>query len=68
MLEIDQVRRMIYVHVIDAGSEKAVNSFYRQVARVERLLIRAFERDSEWRPAARDEDAGVDGVDGVNRA
>ncbi|OBF17994.1 Na+/H+ antiporter subunit E [Mycobacterium sp. ACS4331] len=63
VLEIDQVRRMIYVHVIDAGSEKAVNSFYRQVAKVERLLIRAFERDSEWRPAARDEEAGVDGVE-----
>ena len=59
VLEIDQVRRMIYVHVIDASSEKAVNSFYRQVARVERLLIKAFERDGEWRSAARDEDTGV---------
>ncbi len=68
VLEIDQVRRMIYVHVIDAGSEKAVSSFYRQVAKVERLLIRAFERDNEWRPAARDDDAGMDGVDGVDRA
>jgi multicomponent Na+:H+ antiporter subunit E len=59
VLEIDQVRRMIYVHVIDASSDKAVNAFYRQVARVERLLIRAFERDSEWRPGVRDDEAEV---------
>lgn len=54
VLEIDQVRRMIYVHVIDAGSPKAVSQFYHQVKQVERLLVAAFERDSEWQPAARD--------------
>ena len=32
VLEIDQVRRMIYVHVIDVGTEQAVDPFYRQVA------------------------------------
>lgn len=57
VLEIDQVRRMIYVHVIDVGSDRAVNQFYKQVAQVERLLVRAFERDSEWRPANREEGA-----------
>jgi multicomponent Na+:H+ antiporter subunit E len=53
VLEIDQVRRMIYVHVIDVSSDRAVSQFYHQVARVERLLVAAFERDSEWQPAAR---------------
>ena len=33
VLEIDQTRRMIYVHVIDVGSDRAVNRFYRQIAR-----------------------------------
>lgn len=56
-LEIDQVRRMIYVHVIDVGSERAVNRFYRQVAEIERLLIRSFERDADWRPSASKENA-----------
>lgn len=51
VLEIDQTRRMIYVHVIDAGSDKSVQRFYRQVAEVERLMIAACERDSDWRPS-----------------
>jgi multicomponent Na+:H+ antiporter subunit E len=51
VLEIDQQRRLIYAHVIDVGSERSLNQFYRQVKVVERLLIAAFERDSEWRPA-----------------
>jgi len=54
-LEIDQVRRMIYVHVIDVDSDRAVNRFYRQVAEVERLLVSTFEREADWRPAAREE-------------
>jgi len=57
VLEIDQVRRMIYVHVIDVGSERSVNRFYRQIAQIERLLIRSFERDADWRPSAAKEDA-----------
>lgn len=58
VLEIDQVRRLIYVHVIDVGSPRAVSRFYTQVAQVEKLLVETFERDSEWRPsAARDEEA-----------
>jgi multicomponent Na+:H+ antiporter subunit E len=52
VLEIDQVRRMIYVHVIDVGSQKAVDRFYRQVSRIERLLVTTFERPGEWRPSA----------------
>lgn len=57
VLEIDQTRRMLYLHVIDVGSEKSVQRFYRQVDQVERLLIAAFERDEDWRPAA---EQGVD--------
>ena len=55
VLEIDQTRRMLYMHVIDVGSDLAVNRFYRQVAEVERLLVSTFERDSDWRPAPREE-------------
>jgi multicomponent Na+:H+ antiporter subunit E len=57
VLEIDQVRRMIYVHVIDVGSDRAVKRFYRQIAQVERMLIASFEREQHWRPAAERESA-----------
>ncbi|SBS78378.1 Cation antiporter [uncultured Mycobacterium sp.] len=52
VLEIDQSRRLVYVHVLDVGSERSVERFYRQITELERLAIAAFERDSEWRPAA----------------
>jgi multicomponent Na+:H+ antiporter subunit E len=52
VLEIDQARRLVYVHVLDVGSQRSVEQFYRQLTQLERLLIAAFERDSEWRPAA----------------
>jgi multicomponent Na+:H+ antiporter subunit E len=55
VLEIDQTRRMLYMHVIDVGSNSAVNRFYRQVAQVERLLVSTFERESDWRPAPQEE-------------
>jgi multicomponent Na+:H+ antiporter subunit E len=55
VLEIDQQRRLIYVHVIDVGNEKAVAGFYRQVDRIQRLLIAAFERDADWQPSARED-------------
>ena len=58
VLEIDQVRRLLYAHVINVGSDKAVKQFYHQVAVVDRLLIAAFERDSEGRPASQEELAG----------
>jgi multicomponent Na+:H+ antiporter subunit E len=57
VLEIDQERRLIYVHVIDAGNEKAVARFYRQVDQIERLLVATFERDADWQPATAEEDA-----------
>lgn len=55
VLEIDQVRRILYCHVIDAGSERAIGAFHRQIAQVERLLVATFERDVDWRPAPTEE-------------
>ena len=52
VLEIDPARRMIYLHVIDVGSDRAMERFYRQVAKVERLLVATFEREADWRPSA----------------
>ena len=52
VLEIDQTRRMLYVHVIDVGSDRAVSRFYSQISEVERLLVSTFERESDWRPSA----------------
>ena len=52
VLEIDQARRLVYVHVLDMGSQRSADRFYRQTARLERMLVAAFERESEWRPAA----------------
>ncbi len=57
VLEIDQVRRIIYVHVMDVSSDRAVARFHHQVEHVQRLLTAAFERDSEWRPAREGTDA-----------
>ncbi len=57
VLEIDQTKRMLYMHVIDVGSQRAVNRFYRQVAEMERLLIATFEREKHWRPAVNEESA-----------
>lgn len=50
LLEIDQVNRIMYYHVLDVGSPRSVAQFRRQVAELERLLVQAFERDSEWLP------------------
>jgi multicomponent Na+:H+ antiporter subunit E len=50
VLEIDQERRLAYVHVLDVGSPKAVASFYAQLRQLERLFIAAFERTSDWHP------------------
>lgn len=55
VLEIDQARRLIYVHVVDAGSDKAIERFHNQITTLERLLVAAFERESDWRPVANKE-------------
>jgi len=55
VLEIDQARRLIYVHVLDVGSDRAVARFHHQISEVERLVVASFERDEDWRPVAREE-------------
>jgi multicomponent Na+:H+ antiporter subunit E len=56
VLEIDQERRLIYMHVLDVGSEKAVARFHRQVELTQRLLVAAFERAEDWQPSLSKED------------
>ena len=58
VLEIDQVRRMLYVHQLDVGSDRSVKQFYHQVHQVERRLIAAFERDADWQPAGTESERG----------
>ncbi|AFM15336.1 multisubunit Na+/H+ antiporter, MnhE subunit [Mycolicibacterium chubuense NBB4] len=53
VLEIDQARRMIYVHVLDVGSDRTVKRFYRQMTGLEKLLVASFERDADWRPSGK---------------
>ncbi len=55
VLEIDQTRRMLYMHVLDIGTDRAMSRFHRQVAVVERLLVSSFERDEDWRPTVNQE-------------
>lgn len=55
VLEIDQARRMIYVHVLDVGSDRTVNRFYHQIDQLQKLLVASFERDADWKPSAEKE-------------
>lgn len=57
VLEVDLARRMLYMHVIDVGSDRAVSRFHHQVAVIERLLIASFERDRDWRPSNQEKSA-----------
>lgn len=50
VVRVDPVARYVYIHVLDAGTDKAVESFYRQTGHVEQLFQRAFERPEDWRP------------------
>jgi multicomponent Na+:H+ antiporter subunit E len=52
VVEIDKDRRLLYVHVLDVGSPRAVTRFFHQTTQMERLLIAALERDADWRPAS----------------
>lgn len=51
VLEIDQARRIVHVHVLDVGTDRKVADFYRSARRIERLLISTFERNNEWQPS-----------------
>ena len=51
VVRVDPVARYVYVHVLDAGTDKAVESFRRQTAHVEQLYLNAFERPEDWKPS-----------------
>ena len=51
VVRVDPVGRYVYIHVLDTGTEKAVEPFRRQTAHVEKLYQRAFERPEDWRPS-----------------
>ncbi|MQY31086.1 Na+/H+ antiporter subunit E [Nocardia aurantia] len=44
VLEIDRTDPTVWVHVLNVGSDAAVEKFYRDTRRLERLLIDSFER------------------------
>ncbi|MCX5041923.1 Na+/H+ antiporter subunit E [Aldersonia sp. NBC_00410] len=48
VIELDRARRVAYVHVLNVGSDKAVDAFYTSTRRIEQAFIDAFERPSEW--------------------
>jgi multicomponent Na+:H+ antiporter subunit E len=48
VLELDRETHTVWVHVLDVGSDAAVERFYFTTRRLEQLLIRSFERPSEW--------------------
>jgi multicomponent Na+:H+ antiporter subunit E len=55
VLEIDQERRLIDVHVIDVDSQESVARFHRNVARIERLLVATFAHRAGRPPTAKED-------------
>ncbi|WP_235681182.1 Na+/H+ antiporter subunit E [Tomitella gaofuii] len=53
VLEVDRRARVLYIHVLDAHSAAKVDRFYASVARLERMFIRAFEREGDWQERVR---------------
>lgn len=51
VVRVDPVARYVYIHVLDAGSDEAIEDFRRQTAHVEQLYLRAFERPEDWKPS-----------------
>lgn len=51
VVRVDPVARYVYIHVLDAGTDKAVEAFRSQTAHVEKIYQRAFERDEDWKPS-----------------
>lgn len=49
VVRVDPVARYVYIHVLDTGTDKAVEAFRKQTAHVEKLYQRAFERPEDWR-------------------
>ncbi|MGE0216577.1 Na+/H+ antiporter subunit E [Mycolicibacterium sp.] len=59
-LEIDQARRMVYVHVLNVGSDRTLRRFYQQIATLQKLLVASFERDEDWRQAESDTESDTE--------
>ena len=51
VVRVDPVARYVYIHVLDTGTDEAVENFRRQTAHIEQLYQRAFERDEDWKPS-----------------
>lgn len=52
VIELDKDRRFTYVHVLDVGSERAVQKFYATTRKLEQLFIDSFERGQHVGEAA----------------
>ncbi|MCX4098990.1 Na+/H+ antiporter subunit E [Nocardia sp. alder85J] len=57
VLEIDRTNPTVWVHVLDVGSDAAVEKFYRSTRRLERLLIDSFERPPDPGAAITEEES-----------
>lgn len=60
VVRVDPVARYVYIHVLDAGTDEAVEVFRHQTAHVEKIYQRAFERDEDWRPSPEHYEAPAD--------
>lgn len=51
VVRVDPVARYVYIHVLNTGTDDAVEHFRSQTAHIETLYQRAFERDEDWKPS-----------------
>lgn len=51
VVRVDPAARYVYVHVLNTGTDDAVEHFRSQTAHIEALYQRAFERDEDWKPS-----------------
>lgn len=51
VIDLDPGSRVAYIHVLDIGSDEAIEQFYTTINRLESLFIDAFERDVDWKPS-----------------
>ena len=68
VVRVDPVARYVYVHVLDAGTDEAVEHFRRQTAHIEQLYLRAFERPEDWKPSPEHFTAPADKAPSTDRA
>ncbi|MGX1597727.1 Na+/H+ antiporter subunit E [Dietzia maris] len=51
VVRVDPAARYVYIHVLNTGTDDAVEHFRFQTAHIETLYQRAFERDEDWKPS-----------------